>query len=135
MYTFKKEERLRNKKLLDELFHKGSSFLCYPFRVSYLVTALPPGDYPVQVVFPVARKRFKRAVQRNQIRRRIKEAYRLNKQQYLYQSLGQSEVTLVLSLSYVGKEILPYQTIEKKLLKVFLQLTDMISHGQGAANN
>lgn len=129
MYTFKKEERLCNKKLLEQLFHKGSSFLCYPFKVSWLLAA-PDQPAPVQVVFPVARKRYKLAVQRNLIRRRMREAYRLHKQQYLYNPINDANIKLVLSLTYIGKEILPYQQMEKKMLKLFIQLSEQAVNGQ-----
>lgn len=123
MYTFKKEERLCNKSLIDGLYHRGSSFLCYPYKVSFLVseTQLPA---PAQVVFPVARKRFKKAVDRNLIRRRTREAYRLHKEAQLYAFLGERNIQLILSLSYVGKEILPYKQIEKKLVKTLAQLCE-----------
>lgn len=122
MYTFIKEERLCNKKLIDELFHNGSSFLCYPFKVSWLVVTLPQ-KYPVQIVFSVSKKRFKRAVDRNQIKRRMREAYRLNKQLQLYAPLLAADKQIVLSVGYIGKEILGYEFIEKKLLKMLTQLT------------
>jgi ribonuclease P protein component len=83
MYTFKKEERLCNKRLLEQLFSSGSSFLCYPFRVSWLKATLPQ-QVPVQVVFAVAKKRYRRAVDRNLIKRRTREAYRVHKQELLF---------------------------------------------------
>ena len=86
MYTFKKEERLCNKKLIDKLFHNGSSFLCYPYRVSWLAVA-EVVEFPVQVLIAVPKKRYKRAIDRNLLKRRIREAYRLNKQEHLYSHL------------------------------------------------
>ncbi|TSD67220.1 ribonuclease P protein component [Inquilinus sp. KBS0705] len=121
MYTFTKEERLCNKKLIDGLFHNGSSFLCYPFKVSWM----PADDgqtSPVQVVISVSKKRFKRAVDRNLVKRRIREAYRLNKQTLLYDALVNAEAKIVLSLAYIGKEIAGYDLIEKKMLKLLTQL-------------
>jgi ribonuclease P protein component len=121
MYTFKKEERLCNKKLIDKLFHSGSSFLCYPFKISWLYSDFP-GPFPVQVVFSVPKRRFKRAVDRNLVRRLMREAYRLNKQQNLYDQLNISEKKIVLSLGYVGKEIAVYGLVEKKMVKLLKQL-------------
>ncbi|HEK20410.1 MULTISPECIES: ribonuclease P protein component [unclassified Mucilaginibacter] len=121
MYTFKKEERLCNKKLINGLFHNGSSFLCYPFRVSWMYTA-EEQLYPVQVVFAVSKKRYKHAVDRNVVKRRMREAYRLNKHQILYQHLNDSGKRLILSVNYIGKEIAQYDFFEKKMVKLLAQL-------------
>ena len=122
MYTFKKEERLCNKRLIDGLFHNGSSFLCYPFRASWQHTSgLQP--YPVQILFSVSKKRYKHAVDRNLVKRRLREAYRLQKQLHLYDVLNATGKQIILSVGYIGKEILPYDVIEKKMLKLLTQLS------------
>jgi ribonuclease P protein component len=126
MYTFRKEERLCNKKLIDELFHGGSSFLCYPFKVSWLFKDFE-GQFPVQIVFSVPKRRFNQAVDRNLIKRRAREAYRLHKQEHLYNLLNTSGKKIVLSLAYIGKEIAPYDLVEKKMLKLLKQLSAEIS--------
>jgi ribonuclease P protein component len=122
-YTFTKEERLCNKRLIDQLFHNGSSFLCYPFKVSWLI-ATDPQLFPAQVLFSVPKKRYKNAVDRNLIKRRVREAYRLHKQQYLYLLLNDANKNIVFSVGYIGKEIAPYDFIEKKLIKLLTQLTE-----------
>ena len=117
IYTFTKEERLCNKKLIDELFHNGSSFLCYPFKVSWIaVNEQQP--FPGQVLFAVPKKRYKSAVDRNLLKRRMREAYRLNKQQHLYSILQETRKKIVFSVTYIGKEINTYELIEKKMLKL-----------------
>lgn len=121
MYTFKKEERLCNKKLIDGLFHNGSSFLCYPFRITWMYAA-DEQIYPVQIVFAVSKKRYKQAVDRNLVKRRMREAYRLNKYQFLYQHLNDSGKRLILSVNYIGKEIAQYDFFEKKMVMLLAQL-------------
>ena len=124
MYTFTKEERLCSKKHLDLLFKGGSSFLLYPFRISYLfVTAsnLPP----VQVVISVPKKRYKRAVDRNLIKRRIRESYRLNKSEHLSVNLPASGETLLLSIQFIGKEIPQFAYLQARLLLIFVKLKSL----------
>ena len=125
MHTFKKEERLCNKKLIDGLFHSGSSFLCYPFKVSFNIVV--NGQPPAQVLFAVAKKRYKRAVDRNHIKRRMREAYRLAKQDLLYNHLATVDKTIVLSIAYIGKEIAEYEVIDKKMQKALTQLCALIA--------
>jgi ribonuclease P protein component len=121
MYTFKKEERLCSKKLIEELFHNGSSFLLYPFRIVWMVHPLP-AEVPVQVLINVPKRRFKKAVHRNLIKRRIREVYRLNKGAGLYPYLTGHPSQLLLGIQYVGKEIHDYEFIHKKFLLALVQL-------------
>lgn len=123
MYTFKKEERLCSKKLIEELFHNGSSFLLYPFRIVWLRHALPV-EVPVQVVINVPKRRFKKAVHRNLIKRRIREIYRLNKGPELYSFLEDHSGQLLLGIHYVGKDIVDYLVMEKKFKLVLVQLRE-----------
>ncbi|MEO7215368.1 ribonuclease P protein component [Mucilaginibacter sp.] len=126
MHTFKKEERLCNKKLIDGLFHNGSSFLCYPFRASWMLSDAEQ-QFPVQVLFAVAKKRYKRAVDRNLIKRLMREAYRLNKQSLLYSPLTDADKRIVLSIGYIGKEIGDFAFVEKKMLKLLGQMAAEVS--------
>src|SRR6201991_1931771 len=125
MHTFKKEERLCNKKLIERLFHNGSSFLCYPFKASWLLVD-EPLQFPAQILFSVSKKRYKHAVDRNLIKRCMRESYRLHKQQSLYNLLQSADKTIVLSVGYIGKEIVPYSVIEKKMLKLLSQLAEQL---------
>ena len=121
MYTFNKEERLCSKKLLEKLFHSGSSFLLYPFRIVWLPENLSANVY-AQVVISVPKRRFKRAVDRNLIKRRIREIYRLNKSEQLYSFLTGNSVRLIFGINYVGKNIADYSFMEKKLKAALDQL-------------
>jgi ribonuclease P protein component len=113
MYSFSKEERLCSKKLIDRLFHSGSSFLLYPFRISWVSEPLPAGT-PVQVLISVPKKKFKRAVDRNLLKRRIREVYRLQKSQNLYPFLNEHSCSILLGVNYIGKEIGEYPFLERK---------------------
>lgn len=116
--TFSKQERLTSKTLIQELFQKGSSFYIYPFRVKFLDTNTHSG---VKVVIAVPKKTFKKAVDRNYIRRRIKEAYRLNKNALLSLILSRG-IGLSLAVIYVGKEKMGFKEAENKLNSVLTRL-------------
>lgn len=120
-FQLTKEERLCSKKLLTELFNNGSSFLFYPFRITWLINQTPQ-KYPAQIVISVPKRRFKKSVDRNLIKRRIKEAYRLQKATSLYPFLENQQKQVLIAFNYVGKEILDYQYLYEKLSLALLNL-------------
>lgn len=113
--TFKKEERLSNKVVMDSLFKTGSSAFVFPFKFLYKA-AEHEQEYPVKVVFSVPKRSFKQAVLRNQLRRRMREAYRLNKTDF-YKQLESANHNIVLMIIYVDKQLAPYAKIEKAMVK------------------
>jgi len=112
-FTFRKEERLCSKKVIDRLFQEGKSFLVFPLKVVFLEMQLP-SDFPVQAGFTVSKKIFKRAVHRNRIKRMMREAYRLNKHE-LYQKIESRQLSVF--FIFIGKEITDYKTIERSMKK------------------
>jgi ribonuclease P protein component len=112
-FTLKKEERLCSRKLIGKLFAAGSAFLIYPLKVVHLEMDAT-GTFPVKAGFAVGTKNFKRAVRRNLIKRRMREAYRLNK--HLLVSAGQLTPRAVMFI-YVGKKVFDYHTIEKSMVR------------------
>lgn len=125
MNTFRKEERLCSKKFIDLLFKNGSSFLLYPFRITYLLIH-EQQPFPAKVVINVAKKRYKRAVDRNVIKRRTREAYRRQKADLLYAPLQHAEKQLLLAVQFVGKEKYTYSFMEKKLQLALRKLIVLI---------
>lgn len=117
-FTFRKSERLCSKVLLDKLFSEGKSTFSYPFKFFFLETGQPE-DPDIRVVFSVPKKIFKQAVKRNLLKRRMKEAYRLNKDQITEKTDGKKLIVMAI---YTEKEILDYKTIESLLVKGFRKL-------------
>jgi len=111
-YSFPREERLRSKKLISELFRTGSSFNLYPLRF-VLLKHPEHSETPAQVLISVSKKYFKKAVDRNRLKRQIREAYRLNK--YILHPEGKT-IVAVLGIIYIGKEKNTFTIIRKKLI-------------------
>jgi len=121
--TFSKSERLSSEILIKELFAKGSSFYLYPFK--FLFFEKEEAEQKCQVLITVPKRNFKRAVDRNLLKRRIREAYRLNKTEYLFPNLGDSNYSL--GFLYTAKDKLPFDIIEKKLILVLERLAKKIN--------
>ena len=111
--SFRKNERLCSKKIIDKLFVQGKSVFVFPVKIGYLETELP-SEYPVQAAFSVGKRNFKRAVQRNLIKRRMREAYRLNKSKF-YEEIGEKQVAVF--FIFTGKTIPEYTQIETAIKK------------------
>lgn len=124
MATFSAQERIKSKKLLEEVYEKGENLKGYPFRLKYLVTEWE-GDAAVKIVVSVPKRSVRKAVRRNRIRRQIKEAYRLNKADLLSQ-MKAKEKRLALFLIYTGKDDQTYQSLEKKLIELLRKLQDIV---------
>jgi len=118
--SFKKTEKLCSKKAIEALFEKGSSFYHFPFQVIWLES---PYEIPVpsQVAFSVSKKHFKRAVKRNLIRRRIREAYRRNKHT-LYQLLESTNRKIIFIIIYKGDFIPDYHSVEESIRQIIEKL-------------
>ncbi|PIF05415.1 MAG: ribonuclease P protein component [Draconibacterium sp.] len=118
--TFKKVERLCSKKVIESLFTNGDSFYVYPLKFVFLNTQLP-FKVPLQAGFSVSKRTFKKAVQRNFLKRRMREAYRLNRHD-LHNVLKFSNLQLAVFVVYSAKETNDYQVIEKAMVKGLAKL-------------
>jgi ribonuclease P protein component len=120
--TFTKEERLTSKVLIKKLFDEGEKWNCYPFRIIVLRCPVPSG-YPVQLLISVPRSLFRKAVDRNRIKRLIREAYRKNKY-LLYESFEEDHTQMMLCIQYTTKVILSFQMIQEKIIVLLRRLKE-----------
>lgn len=110
-FTLGKQERLKSKKLIEKLYADGIAVKSYPLRMVYIETA-HTSDFPAQVGFSVPKRNFKSAVDRNRLKRLLRETYRKQKH-FVYENLNKQHVFMI---SYLAKEELSYADIEKKML-------------------
>ena len=134
MPTFTRPERLKSRKAIGRLFSGGHAYVAYPLRVVWLEVApdptLPPsaeqaipspaeggrvGSGHAQIAVSVPKRTFKTAVQRNRVKRRIREAYRLRKHELFEKLAGRSIVFMVM---YIAKEELPFAEISAGMQKM-----------------
>lgn len=114
-YSFPKSERLKSKRLIDSLFAGGKGGICFPIR--YIFAEGAPGS-GVSVMVSVSKKYHKKAVARNLLKRRMSEAYRLQKQ-----PLAESGKNISLALLYVSNDILEYKVIEDAIGKIIAKIS------------
>ena len=115
-FTFPKQERLSWKRHIDLLFANGRSFVAFPLRVIYLPVEEDALSARASVLISVPKKKFKRAVKRNLIKRRMREAYRIHKHD-LFDALANNRQRMLVAFLYLDKEILPFSEIEKAMQK------------------
>ena len=122
--SFGKAERLNSKKLMDELFNKGSSFVLYPFRVYYLKHEQPVPSQ-VQVMMGVSKKNFASAVDRNRVKRLMRESYRKNKN-IIGVTLSAETKNLAVAFLFSDKKLPEYKFVEQKMIAALNSLTEKI---------
>jgi len=122
--TFGKKEKLKSKKAIDALFMRGKAIQQYPLRLVYLLhenRENEPGTF-IKCTVSVSARNFRKATVRNLIKRRMREAYRLQKQ-ILDAHSGQS---VDLMFIYTGKELMNYQEIRMATEKLLGKLSGII---------
>lgn len=122
MHTFTKAERLSSTIEIDNLFKKGKSFNSNPFKVIWLEK--PEGSVPAKIVISIPKRLFKKAVDRNRLKRLIRESYRKNKQ-LLYDNLEHKKILLM--FIFTSKTIIEYKEMEEKIILILQRLSKTIN--------
>jgi ribonuclease P protein component len=116
--TFKKSERLCSKKTIGQLFQKGSAttrtFYLFPFRLLYRNDPERTDPLPA-ILISVSSRNFKKAVDRNHIRRRVREAYRLNKSLLFGTAEKPKQPPAYIVFLYTAREKISFEEIEKSM--------------------
>lgn len=115
--TLAKKERLKSFKLINELFAKGAQLFSHPIKLYYLQIEAP--DIEAKVLFSVSvpKRLFKKASDRNLIKRRIREAYRLNKPEFVYHSIFDGQKFAFMYV-YIHREKPDFLEIHEAMLKL-----------------
>jgi ribonuclease P protein component len=123
-FTLNKTERLKRRKIIEQVFGEGRAVAAFPIRVQFkMVDELLA--VPLQAGFSASSRNFKRAVDRNRIKRLMREAYRLQKTP-LEQALQTKQRRLALFFIYTGKELPEYALIKEKIEVVLAKLVRTI---------
>ncbi len=122
-FTLGKNERLKSRKLIEQLFHKGKSFSVFPLKIFYTLT---DGEYALQFGVGVSNKNFKKAADRNRIKRLVRESYRLQKMS-VQEKLKLQNRRMSVFFIYAGKELPGFDLLKQKVavaLKRLLSICD-----------
>lgn len=118
-HTLGKEERLKSRKLIEKLYKERNSVKAFPLRMIFLQTD-HTSNFPAQVGVSVPKRNFKSAVDRNRIKRLMRETYRLQKE-IVYSNL---ELPYIFMISYIGKEEWTYEELFLKMQKLLTLFVD-----------
>ncbi|MBD0831267.1 ribonuclease P protein component [Aestuariibaculum sediminum] len=121
-FTYNKKEKVKSKKLIEQLFTEGQSVSAYPLRLVYIQTAF---NEPIvaKTGVSVSKRQFKTAVARNRIKRLMREAYRLNKASY-FNNISTQYAFMIL---YIGKEKPTLNQIENRMQHLFNKFKNQVS--------
>ena len=119
--TLGKQERLKSKKLIEKLYAEGDSVKNFPLRMMYVQT-VHTSEFPCQVGVSVAKRNYKLAVDRNRLKRLMRETYRLQKQ-IVYNNLDEPYVFMI---SYIGREEIKYEDLYLKMEKLLTLFIDKV---------
>lgn len=123
--TLRKPERLNRKKVIEKMFAGGArSFSVFPLRVVYLQADELKAD--ASILVSVSKRRFKRAVKRNRVKRQIREAYRMNKHELL-NVLAEKRCPLAIAFIYLSDQLVDFALIEERVKTALARIAEKVT--------
>jgi ribonuclease P protein component len=119
---FQKHDRLKSSLEIDALYRENKFVVSYPLKCYYSFKNKNETESAIRAAFTVPKKTFKHAVDRNTIKRRMREAYRLNFKKIFEILINQNDTQLKLFFVYIGKEAMDYAGIEKNMETVLSKM-------------
>ena len=130
-FTLSNSERLKSRKLIENLFGQGKTFAVYPFRIYYSVVPADESRFMIQFGVGVSRKNFKKAVDRNKIKRLTREAYRLQKNN-LHEKVRANNKRLLLFFIYTAKEAVDFHTTKEEVKQILTRLIKIVDENNSS---
>ena len=127
-YKLHKAEKLTSRTSIERLFGEGKSLMAFPLRAAYRLRE--PGDAPVQFLISIPKKRIRKAVDRVTLRRRTREAYRLNRRELLTDILQQHGIGVDIAFVYLDSTPAPYAVISDKVTLLLSRIAQAVSKQQ-----
>lgn len=124
IYSYNKTEKLKSRKTLNGLFTGGKSFSVFPVKLFYQLAEAETN--PVKAGVGVSARNFSKAVDRNRIKRLLRECYRLHKTS-LHHILKQKQKSMAVFFLYTGKEMPDYQLLDEKMKTALTKLEEIIA--------
>ena len=120
--TFRKRERMTSNLLMEALFENGNSqsVTAFPLRAVYQTIERHRGHDPAQILISVPKKRFKHAVDRNRVKRQIRETYRQHKQ-LLWEEVAENQEILV-GFVWLSDRHYPSKEVEQRVVKILQRI-------------
>lgn len=130
---FTKEERICKEIEITRLFEKGESFICYPVRVVWIVNNEETSK-SVKVLISVSKKKIRHAVDRNRVKRLVREAYRLNKT-VLNDSIAETGKSFSLCFIWLPSDAIDFKKVERKMTEALTRISQRISNQSVSPDN
>ena len=121
--TFTKRERLCSEVQISELLRNRQRIFCPPLKCHYIILPITEENSVSQIVVSVPKRFLKHAVDRNRVKRLVREAYRLHHRDILDPALQANGQRAQLLFTYTSKDISTYNIIEDKIIEILHRLT------------